>query len=990
MGSRVRPTLVGALALAVLALTAPAALASFGIERFQALTCKENGAIGAPKECNNETKPEFYLQAGGHPQFAVMDFALLGNGTEGNGVRNARIDMAPGISINAEALPKCPASVFEANNGKAEANHCAESTEAGIQEVEVLSGKALVKMQGTVFNLDPRPGAPFEFGVDLNGGAHTHSLLVGGVSWHKEAEAEGEEWSHLGRQSGDYHSYLELHVAKSVSEGEAPLVRLRLVLSGRAGKGLVRNPTSCAGNPGQQTSFLRVEPYIGAAAQTHFDASASENCAAVPFEPLFSLIPSSTQRDAPDAVTTDMRLHQPEGAGTVAASDLARFGVTFPEGLAVDLARASDLEGCSPAQIAIGSAAPVACPAGSMIGTAQLDVPGLPAGSLTGNIYLGNRDAPEPLNGWKTIYLAVASARYGEDVRLEASVRPGDTSGSIYFSSVPQIPVSDLRMTFDAGVYANPLTCAAAVSKASLWPYSGEALLLGSEFTVDADGQKGACPSPTPFSPTQSTIEEPAKAGASGAFTFELHRPDGQQYVASISARLPAGLLGNIPTVTLCTDAGAVSGLCPDASQIGVVTLEAGAADRSRTFEGRLYMTGPYTTHPYSLVIVVPMQAGSFDLGRIVSRAQIDFDPHTAQMIVTDPAFPTSIAGIPLRMRRLTMTINRQGFLRNPTGCGSLPAETTLQSTATEGAAYGAPVSISSQLVNLGCAELPFKPSLSASTSGRPTRAGGASLVATIKQGGGQSNIRSLTVSLPRQIPSRGSTMQRACAQPVFEAGPPSCPAASRVGTATAYTPTLPAPLTGTAYFVSRAGAPLPDLDLVLEGDSGVRIILAAAIDLKRGITSYTFASEPDMPISSFQLNLPMGPHSALAAYGNLCVHTLLMPTEVTAQNGSRVRQNTKITPAGCGVQIVGHRVIGSADYITVKTFRAGRVTVGGPGLLTTTRWLGHASTAAGLRVPLSASARGRRRPFKLAVHVSFTPAGGGSRSSATVLDTFR
>lgn len=336
------------------------------------------------------------------------------------------------------------------------------------------------------------------------------------------------------------------------------------------------------------------------------------------------------------------------------------------------------------------------------------------------------------------------------------------------------------------------------------------------------------------------------------------------------------------------------------------------------------------------------------------------------------------------------MTINRRGFLRNPTACGSLPAETTLQSTVTEGAAYWGPVSISSPLLNLGCSELAFKPSLSASTSGRPTRAGGASLVTTIKQGGGQSNIRSLTVSLPRQIPSRGSTMQRACAQPVFEAGPLSCPAASRVGTATAYTPTLPAPLTGTAYFVSRAGASFPDLDLVLEGDNGVRIILAAAIDLKRGSTSYTFATEPDIPISSFQLNLPMGPHSALAAYGNLCVHTLLMPTELTAQNGLRVRQNTKITPAGCGVQIVGHRVIGSADFITVKTFRPGRVTVGGPGLVTTTRWLGRASNAAGLRVPLSASGRSRRRPFKLAVRVSFTPAGGGSRSSATVLDTFR
>ncbi len=197
-----------------------------------------------------------------------------------------------------------------------------------------------------------------------------------------------------------------------------------------------------------------------------------------------------------------------------------------------------------------------------------------------------------------------------------------------------------------------------------------------------------------------------------------------------------------------------------------------------------------------------------------------------------------------------------------------------------------------------------FKPKFAVSTSGKTSKANGASLTVKLTYPnapfGSQANIAKVKVELPKQLPSRLTTLQKACTAATFEANPANCPTASIVGHAKAITPILPVPLEGPAYFVSHGGEAFPSLIVVLQGYGVTVDLVGTTFISKTGITSSTFKTVPDVPVGSFELNLPQGKFSALAANGNLCTSKLTMPTEFLAQNGQAIHQSTPISVTGC------------------------------------------------------------------------------------------
>jgi hypothetical protein len=314
-----------------------------------------------------------------------------------------------------------------------------------------------------------------------------------------------------------------------------------------------------------------------------------------------------------------------------------------------------------------------------------------------------------------------------------------------------------------------------------------------------------------------------------------------------------------------------------------------------------VYLTGPYHGAPFGLAIVTPVIAGPFNLVTIVTRARIEVDPHTAQVTVATDPLPQIVKGVPTDLRSIEAVIDRPNFLFNPTNCA--PMQITGSVTSAEGASS----SISARFQVGGCRELAFKPSFKVSTQAMTSKRNGASLdVKVAYPKGAQANIHSVAVTLPKQLPSRLTTIQQACPEATFAANPASCPAGSAIGTATASTPVLANPVTGPAYLVSHGGAAFPDLVLILQGE-GVELELIGSINIRNQVTSSAFDSVPDAPISSFELKLPEGPHSGLAAVlpakakGSLCGTRLEMPTTITGQNGAQIKQNTKIQVTGCG-----------------------------------------------------------------------------------------
>ena len=1018
-------------------------------------TCGQEDVLGPffepkPVITVKEAEEEGETEAGGRVPFGITDFKVLTQKEIENEkgekvtasyatgtviptmiVKHIRTDVAPGLATNPFAVPMCAPTGKEAFGVEAVPGtgfftapgpECEESL-IGEQQATVFggipnqpgfekqAGAGDLPLSGSVYDLTPGGEETLENGAKLaalygvalklpkaltesilggvfkgtkpeleKGQYYAHSLIKGSVEWGKEER---------GTKVGDFHDYFEIDVSEAL-----PLVRSRLIFEGQAGNGgFITNATSC---PGHLTTSLKVEDKEGVEAPVkEFTTPIGlEGCDELEFEPKFALTPASTLSDSPNEFSAEaVEEHEPEETDV---SQVKSASLTLPEGMTLNPSAAAGLEACTTDQAhqisggVFDEPFGVECPAGSKLGTVSLNVPTLPDGTLTGNVYLASGSKSATITDPPfDIYVVANSQKYGISVRLFGEAVPNPATGQLttYFNSPPEQPFTSLAINFDRGALApiaNPLLCGTPQGSASFTPTSGGPVST-SAFGVNITG---CASTPPPFALTQSTENEVEKGGSHTSYALSLARQDGQQYLKTIKTSLPLGLVGAIPAVEpLCDEAAANAGTCPASSRIGSVSVQAGAGTSPYTFNGSVYMTGPYNGAPYGLSIVVPATAGPFALGNVVTRAAINIDKTTAQ-VTAEGTVPTIFKGVPLRIRKINLNVNRQGFLYNPTNCTTQATLTTL--TSTEGATQ---TGLSSPFTVTGCDKLPLAPKFAATTSSKVSRANGTSLSTTLTQLPGESNIKSVKVQLPKQLPSRDSTLKQACLAATFEANPESCPKGANVGTAEAVTPTLPLPMKGNAYFVSHGGAAFPDLDLVLK-EGAVTIILVGNTDITKGITTTTFATTPDVPVSSVKVNLPAKSNSAVGGFGDLCHKPLTMPTTITGQNGKVTKLNTVISVTNCGVKIVGKKVQGNTAILTVQTFGAGRISGSGSwpssGSKRSTnvvkqvaKNLSQAYKSVTLKVPLASKGKNKSKPLKVRIRVGFLPKKSGPHSQA-------
>jgi hypothetical protein len=696
-------------------------------------------------------------------------------------------------------------------------------------------------------------------------------------------------------------------------------------------KSFMENPTDCS-EPLLTRQWIDTYEELGVFTEASaFPVLGQElnGCGSVPFDPSIGVAPSSpseggtSRAGAPTGVNVDLKVPQgndPEGQDT---SDVEKVVARLPAGMTLSPSAASPspsapngLEACTDAELDYFSSAPAQCPAASQVGTAEVLSPLLPRsstgqeGALTGEVYVGEPLSTEATSG-KMFRLFLELQGFGVDIKVEGEVtldpQTGQVTGTFWKGpnqpaedkyGLPEQPFSEFRLHFRGGPNAplvNPPTCGAHTASMQLTPYSNPTVpaTVTSTFATSYDGSGASCPASLPFSPSASLSSADPRAGVSAPFTVKLERPDGSQAVGQITATLPPGLLGYLSKIALCDPQDAAAGTCPAQSRIGVVSGTAGPGSDPVTVPGNVYLAEGSDGYPFELSVVVPAVAGPFDIGNVVVIAYIKVNNNGSITAISGPV-PSILDGVPVDIRSASLTIDRPGFAVNPTNCAPMAASATITSLAGVAVGLSAPFQVS------GCQSLPFKPSFTVATQGATSRAGGESLTARVSQKPGEANIHSVKVELPKQLPSRLTTLQKACPESVFFSNPAACGRPSLVGTATAWTPLLGKPLAGPAYFVSHGGAKFPELIIVLQGD-GVTIELPGETFIsKTGITSSTFAAVPDVPISGFELNLPEGPYSALAANGAPCKEKLMMPTTITGQNGVIVKQGTRIAVTGC------------------------------------------------------------------------------------------
>jgi uncharacterized repeat protein (TIGR01451 family) len=864
-------------------------------------------------------------QAGSHPYEASFGFQLNTAAKEpsnqntvhtaGGHVRHVDVSLPPGLVGNPTAVPQCSRQLL--NGGEPS---CPVSTMIGVASADAagsvteIAGELLpISLHFPVYNMVPPPGMPAEFGIDVLGipvllDAGVRSGSDYGITEHinnfppNRPVMTGQVtlWGEPADPRHDFERYAQPAGSESYCNGGCSISAVR--------KPFLTLPTSCgaplgysiAGGPWETLEEAEAE-FFG-----HDGSHAPvglTGCEHLSFNPTVAVAPETSAADTPTGLTVDVGVPQdglasPEG---LASADLKDARVVLPRGVVVNPGRANGLSACQTAESGLGTEGPAACPASSRIGSVRITTP-LLSEKIEGGVYVLQSNPPD-------LKLLVAGSGDGVNVKVVANVHMDESTGQLTttFTELPQVPVSDIKLSLDGGsrgALLTPRACGTFTTTADFTPWSTPATpdaLLNSGFAVSSSVGGGACPGGEPFSPAMTAGSVDNRAGAFSVFSVTFSRQDDEQDLGAISVTTPPGLLALLKSAERCPEPMASQGACGANNLIGHTSVAVGAGPAPLWVQGgEVFLTGPYKGAPFGLSVVVHAIAGPFDLGNVVVRAAINVDPRTAQPTIVSDPLPRVLDGVPVQIEKVNVTIDRAGFMFNPTSCDPLAVTGTV--TSTQGATAG----VSSRFQAADCASLGFHPSFTASTRAATSKKNGASLdVKVAYPAGGQANIRSTAVVLPKQLPARLTTIQQACPEAVFAANPASCPAGSNIGTATASTPVLANSLSGPAYLVSHGGAAFPDVTLVLQGE-GVTLVLVGSVNIKHGITSSTFASIPDAPISSFELNLPEGPHSGLAAVvpakakGSLCGTSLSMPTTITGQNGAQIKQNTRIVVTGC------------------------------------------------------------------------------------------
>jgi hypothetical protein len=931
----------GGLSLALLALCAPAASASFGFR-----PGAEGFSSGASVEGGSPAR-----QAGSHPQALTTELNFnLGAELPGEpgvpvtdgDLKDLELELPAGLFENPAVIAQCSQAKFHTPRvspfeASLSGESCPDKSQVGTVEVRSSFAGGQPRTFG-LFNLDPPPGAPSELGFNPYGAPVTLipqvrqadgeygitlvarnvpqvvdvyglTLSIWGTPW---AIAHNAQRGNCLNEAEPSFGWAKCSVGPP--KVDRPLAYLTL-------------PTACGASlPFSVKASSWQEP--AKVATSAFNAPGLEDCEELRFEPVASGVVTNPRASSPSGFDFNLNVNN-EGfllPQFRSPSPVKKAIVTLPEGMTINPSVGAGLSACHPAGYAaetVSSPPGAGCPNGSKIGEFTVKTP-LFEEAIEGSLFLA---APfdNPFGSLIAVYLVAKAPERGILVKVAGKLDPDTNAGTLTatFDNLPQLPYTDLKVHFREGQrspLATPAACGFFSTQMDLSPWGNPTIATHntSPFAVTAGIEGGPCPAGTPgFEPQAKGGTLNSNAGSYTPFYLHLTRRDTEQEITSYSAILPPGLTGKIAGIPYCPEADiqraaqnsgfaeTANPSCPASSEIGHTIAGYGLGPVLTYAPGKLYLAGPFHGSTFSVVAIDAATVGPFDLGVVIVRSAIKVNTQTAQVSIdsegSDP-IPHIIDGIPIHLRDIRVYISRPNLTINPTSCASFTLASVLSGS---GALFGDPSDDSTAKATapfqaFNCGALEFRPRISLRLKGGTKRGDYPSLRVEVRPRRGDSNIAQAKVALPPSEFLAQNHIETVCTKGQFARE--ACPGGSVIGHARAFTPLLDKPLEGNVFLRSSSGL-LPDMVIALrEPEKGISIDLVGKIDSFHGGLRGTFDVIPDAPVSKFVMKLRGGKHGPIQNSENVCTATGKSTLRFLGHNGLGERGHLGlVVPCGKG-----------------------------------------------------------------------------------------
>jgi hypothetical protein len=837
-------------------------------------------------------------QAGGHPdltiKYAGESSAVVRtkDPCQCNEPKNLTISLPAGFIGNPHATPQCKAADFARDR-------CPADSRIGTLDITVDIGFGLVYNfpAQPVYNIVPRPNQAGLIGVKILGG------IFGLTIYNVLAARTGSDYGLDIRTEGlsritPVVNFTYVLWGVPADDSHTPE---RGVPSNSPLTPFLQNPSTCEVSA---SSTIHIIGYDGSVSSAAAPWPTSTGCDQLSFNPSLSARPTTTQTDAPSGVDVDLTVPQLLSPTFPSPSGIKAATVTLPVGFSLNPNAADGKTSCSDGAARFGTEDAAQCPEYSKVGTVTLDSSALPL-PIPGAIYIGD---PLPNDRYRIILTADGFATH---IKILGSIKPDPQTGQVVisFANLPQAPLTRFNTHFfgaERGALATPTQCGTYPVKSVFVPWDEELSNQSSTqfFTIDSAPGGKPCPGASrPFNPDFEASSIDNTAGGNTSFTINLTRDDGDQNLSALNVITPPGLTASLAGIPYCSNAAlalaarsSYTGIqeqldpsCPVTSRVGTAVASAGAGTRPVYLPGKVYLAGPYKGAPFSLAVITPAVSGPYDLGNVVVRAAVKVNSKDAHVTTISDPLPLIFEGIPLRLRMVKVSLDRDQFVLNPTNCDPFQVDAAILGD------QGAQANLTSHYQVANCAILGFTPNLTMKLTGGVRRRGHPAIHAVLTSRPGDANLKRISVTLPKGELLDNSNIGEVCPRVRFAND--ACPASSRLGRAVVTTPLLDQPLSGPIY-LRTSDHDLPDLALDLEGQ--VDFEAAARVDSVAGRLRTVFETVPDVPVSRIVVDLAGGDKGLVQNSEALCGSGKRAAVRMTGQNGATSSVRTKLE-VSCG-----------------------------------------------------------------------------------------